>query len=340
MRELILKGIKARSATASMMCSVKEGCEMMKSVKSLMSRMACLLLLMLMTGQVSAEVTQTTYYHVNLQGTPVAASDESGNVKWHQFYTTYGYHEGNEGQSEDFNHSNFGLSGHVEDQLDDLLLVYMQARYYDPLTGRFLSIDPVGFSEANPQSFNRYAYGNNNPLKFIDPDGELPVFVVPLLYSAATFIAKEIALEAARYATNGATDFLSARRMAKKVAQKFGRESATIVRKVDGTKKGGPEVGGGANLKNLSLGEQKRIQNAADKSGADITVVGSQTTGSRPGSDFDFILEGGTSRSRSKIKNSLPQGPRGTGEGNGRDFLKGPVDKSLPHIKFKSKPKG
>ena len=104
--------------------------------------------------------------------------------------------------------------------------------------------------------------------------------------------------------------------------------------------KGGAKVGGGADLKNLSPGEQKRIQNAANKSGADITVVGSQTTGKRPGSDFDFILEGGTSRSRSKIKNSLPQGPRGTGEGNGRDFLKGPVDKSLPHIKFKPKSKG
>jgi len=89
----------------------------------------------------------------------------------------------------------------------------------------------------------------------------------------------------------------------------------------------------------LSPGEQKRIQNAADKSGAEITVVGSQTTGNKPGSDFDFILEGGNSRSRSKIKNSLPQGPRDTGEGNGRDFLPGPVDESRPFITFTPKSK-
>ncbi|MER2491047.1 RHS repeat-associated core domain-containing protein [Catenovulum sediminis] len=45
----------------------------------------------------------------------------------------------------------------------------MQARYYDPVIGRFLSNDPVGYS--NVHNFNRYAYGNNNPYKFIDPDG-------------------------------------------------------------------------------------------------------------------------------------------------------------------------
>jgi len=48
----------------------------------------------------------------------------------------------------------------------------MQARYYDPSIGRFLSIDPVGFLETgNPVHFNRYAYANNNPANLIDPDG-------------------------------------------------------------------------------------------------------------------------------------------------------------------------
>jgi murein DD-endopeptidase MepM/ murein hydrolase activator NlpD len=47
----------------------------------------------------------------------------------------------------------------------------MGARYYDPIVGRFMGIDPVGFKETNPISFNRYAYANNNPYKFVDPDG-------------------------------------------------------------------------------------------------------------------------------------------------------------------------
>jgi RHS repeat-associated protein len=62
-----------------------------------------------------------------------------------------------------------GYTGHLED--DDLSLTYMQQRYYDPVVGRFYSNDPVGFTASNPMMFNRYAYANNNPYKFVDPDG-------------------------------------------------------------------------------------------------------------------------------------------------------------------------
>ena len=49
----------------------------------------------------------------------------------------------------------------------------MQARYYDPVIGRFYSNDPVGWTPINPiHSFGRYIYGNNNPYKYIDPDGK------------------------------------------------------------------------------------------------------------------------------------------------------------------------
>ena len=34
-----------------------------------------------------------------------------------------------------------------------------------------MGIDPVGVDENNVHSHNRYAYGNNNPYKFVDPDG-------------------------------------------------------------------------------------------------------------------------------------------------------------------------
>lgn len=54
----------------------------------------------------------------------------------------------------------------------------MQARYYDPVIGRFYSNDPVGtmghLSGGNIQGFNRYAYANNNPYKYVDPDGNNP----------------------------------------------------------------------------------------------------------------------------------------------------------------------
>ncbi|MCX2769773.1 RHS repeat-associated core domain-containing protein, partial [Pseudoalteromonas sp. B530] len=63
-----------------------------------------------------------------------------------------------------------GYTGHKFDK--ELGLSYMQARYYDPVIGRFYSNDPVGWTPDNPvYSFNRYSYGNNNPYKYIDPDG-------------------------------------------------------------------------------------------------------------------------------------------------------------------------
>lgn len=60
-------------------------------------------------------------------------------------------------------------TGHVNDV--DTGVIYMQARYYDPAIGRFLSMDPVALDGKNLFGFNRYAYGNNNPVMNIDPDG-------------------------------------------------------------------------------------------------------------------------------------------------------------------------
>ncbi len=73
-----------------------------------------------------------------------------------------------------------GYTGHLED--DDLQLTYMQQRYYDPVIGRFYSNDPVGFTASNPMMFNRYAYANNNPYKYVDPDGRtgVPFALTPM----------------------------------------------------------------------------------------------------------------------------------------------------------------
>ncbi len=47
----------------------------------------------------------------------------------------------------------------------------MNARIYDPTIGRFLSADTIIPYMYNTQSFNRYSYVRNNPLKYIDPSG-------------------------------------------------------------------------------------------------------------------------------------------------------------------------
>jgi RHS repeat-associated protein len=50
-------------------------------------------------------------------------------------------------------------------------LVNMNGRVYDPVLGRFLSADPHVQFVADLQSYNRYAYGSNNPLRYTDPTG-------------------------------------------------------------------------------------------------------------------------------------------------------------------------
>lgn len=60
-------------------------------------------------------------------------------------------------------------------------LDYMHARFYSPVTGRFLSTDPRARykSVTQPQKWNRYVYADGNPIKKIDPDGrEAVVFIV------------------------------------------------------------------------------------------------------------------------------------------------------------------
>lgn len=50
---------------------------------------------------------------------------------------------------------------------------YFLARYYSSAQGRFTSIDPqnAGTTKKDPQSWNAYEYGRNNPMKYVDPDG-------------------------------------------------------------------------------------------------------------------------------------------------------------------------
>lgn len=67
-----------------------------------------------------------------------------------------------------------GFTGH--EHLPQFGLINMNARLYDPLLGRFLSPDPFVQSPWETQSFNRYSYALNNPLKYTDENGEWVVF--------------------------------------------------------------------------------------------------------------------------------------------------------------------
>ncbi|MGA9854688.1 MAG: RHS repeat-associated core domain-containing protein [Gammaproteobacteria bacterium] len=58
-----------------------------------------------------------------------------------------------------------------QEMLDNVELIHMNGRVYDPNLGRFLSVDPVFEFPTNTQSLNPYSYVLNNPLSLTDPTG-------------------------------------------------------------------------------------------------------------------------------------------------------------------------
>lgn len=107
-----------------------------------------------------------TYFHNDAAGSPVIATDANGLIAWRETYRPYGTRV-NQSAASANNHVWFAGRSHD----DSTGLSYMGARYYDPLIGRFLSMDPMGVDFANLYTFNRYAYANNNPYRFTDPSG-------------------------------------------------------------------------------------------------------------------------------------------------------------------------
>ena len=72
--------------------------------------------------------------------------------------------------------SDRGFTAH--EFLADFNLYNMNGRLYDPVVGRFLSPDPYIQDPSISQSYNRYAYCLNNPLKYNDPDGEFVLLAI------------------------------------------------------------------------------------------------------------------------------------------------------------------
>jgi len=109
-------------------------------------------------GQTIAKINDTGvyYYHPDNVGSTSAMTNNQGEVIEEQTNLPFGeLISGSE---------RYDFTGK---ELDDTGLQYFGARYYLPLTGRFLAIDPA------LQDFSSYAYAGNNPLTRVDPNGTL-----------------------------------------------------------------------------------------------------------------------------------------------------------------------
>jgi len=98
------------------------------------------------------------YYHSDHLGSTSAVTNSKGEVVEEQVNLPFGEPvSGNE---------KHGFTGKEHDETG---LQYFGARYYDPLIAKFINVDPL------MDGINWFSYANNNPLRFIDPDGRATV---------------------------------------------------------------------------------------------------------------------------------------------------------------------
>ena len=120
----------------------------------------------------------TNYLHGDLLDSVDTVSNDRGEIVESLRYNAYGrkrsmdwakFQDCVQAPEPASKYTNRGFTGH--EHLEDLLLIHMNGRIYDPVVGRFLSPDPNIQDPYNTQNYNRYSYTLNNPLKHKDPTG-------------------------------------------------------------------------------------------------------------------------------------------------------------------------
>jgi len=107
-----------------------------------------------------------TFYHGDHLGSSIGLTDQETTKVWDRVYLPYGGTFTGTGTTENTHQ-------YTAKELEAATgLYYYGARHHNPNIGRFMSVDPAGADPTDPQSWNRYAYVQNNPLKYVDPDGE------------------------------------------------------------------------------------------------------------------------------------------------------------------------
>ncbi len=121
----------------------------------------------------AADGNKVYFYHFDRTGSTLALTDASGAVTGSYAYTPYGKilgHTGTSSQPFTF----VGRWGVRQDPSTSSGLYHTRARYYDAVTARFISREPIWPNTARPKQINPYQYALGNPISFIDRTGYIP----------------------------------------------------------------------------------------------------------------------------------------------------------------------
>ncbi|MFQ5719265.1 MAG: RHS repeat-associated core domain-containing protein, partial [Acidobacteriota bacterium] len=119
-------------------------------------------------GAVAGKPFALRYFHWDHLGNTRLVTDEAGQILDESKFLPFGTRLSSR-QASSNTHQFTGHERDTESGLD-----YMLARYYAGAQARFLTPDPVRGKAASPQSWNRYAYVRNSPMRFADPQGLEP----------------------------------------------------------------------------------------------------------------------------------------------------------------------
>ena len=118
--------------------------------------------------------TSTSYLHQDHLGSVSVITDASGAVVERMAYDPWGKRrkiDGNPDRLDALVGQKTDRGYTMHEHLDEVGVIHMNGRIYDPLLGRFMSADPYVQAPTNLKTFNRYSYVWNNPLKYYDPEG-------------------------------------------------------------------------------------------------------------------------------------------------------------------------
>jgi len=120
----------------------------------------------------------TFYYHTDHLGSSSVISDESGLMYQSLHYLPWGELMAEQNSTADSWSTEYRYNAKEQDEFTGLY--DYGARFYDPVVGRFLGVDPLAdkFAYINP-----YAYVDNNPLRYTDPTGMEKDDIIILYYA-------------------------------------------------------------------------------------------------------------------------------------------------------------